>query len=107
MLYEVENIFTDDTDINIVKSWLCGASSGATWPILDRFLPRIEFKDWSFDEIEVDVDDIIGPCLYLKVDDPDLDSKAKRIVDRLDALIADINAEPSRFFEKAGKVEES
>lgn len=29
---DCSNIFTEDTDINIIKSWLIGCSDGQTYP---------------------------------------------------------------------------
>ena len=101
------NIFTEDTDLNIAKSWLTGSTNGGTWSITARFLPRITAKDWRYEAIEMQVDEVIGACPYWKVDDIRLEPRAKKMVDGLNALIEDINAHPEKYFGKPeGKVEE-
>ena len=36
------NIFTEDNDFNICKSWLCGATDGATFSIGDWWWKKID-----------------------------------------------------------------
>ena len=93
------NIFTEDTDLNIVKSWLCNATDGQTYPF-DRFAKRITCPQagFRFDEIEGLWDDIIGYKHDYKVDDPALEGEAEALLKRLNEFIDDVNANPDKYF---------
>ena len=93
---EFKNLWSKDTDVNVIASWLVGMSDGGTYPINDRFLWRIK-ADVKFDDIEEKWDEAIGPCLYLSVDDATLFPTAKRVCDNLYALIEDVNAHPEKY----------
>ncbi len=111
------NIFKEDTDINIVKSWLVGSTDGAPYSIKDRYLKLITNTHivdftltkypstkpvyrYDFHEIEDEWDAIVG-CKYdFSVDDPELDEVAERIDKELKELIANINQHPERYFEE-------
>lgn len=98
---DTSNIFTEDTDLNIVKSWLCNATDGQTYSICDRFLPRIKVPEelvWDFCDIETEWDDIIGWKHDYKVDDPEMEKKAVEILDSINAFIKKVNAKPQKYF---------
>lgn len=92
------NIFTEDTDINIIKSWLVGCSDGQTYPINDRFLPRINGFDINFDCIEEAWDNIIGWKHDYKVDDPKLSEVANDILKNINEFIENVNKDPQKYF---------
>ena len=91
------NIFSEDTDINIIKSWLIGCSDGQTYPICDRFLPRIKFE-FDFDRIEEQWDNIIGFKYDYKIDDPNLDKVANDMLKKLNEFIENVNKDPQKYF---------
>ena len=93
---DCSNIFTEDTDINIIKSWLIGCSDGQTYPINDRFLPRIKFE-FDFDRIEEQWDNIIGYKCDYKIDDPNLDKVANDMLKNLNEFIENVNKDPKKF----------
>lgn len=92
------NIFSEDTDINIIKSWLVGCSDGQTYPIIDRFLPRIKLLNMDFDNIEEAWDDIIGWKYDYKIDDPKLNDVANDILKNLNEFIDTVNKDPQKYF---------
>ena len=61
---EIINLWKEDSDYNVVKTWLVGGTGGQTFSILDRFIPRIKVDDtmfvYDFGDIEQEVDEIIG-----------------------------------------------
>lgn len=89
------NIFTEDTDLNIVKSWLCNSTDGQTYPF-DRFVMRIKCP-WV-DLIEEKWEAIIGNKHDYKVDDPALEGEAEALLKRLNEFIDDVNANPDKYF---------
>ena len=98
---DTPNIFTEDTDLNIVKSWLCGSTDGQTYSVNDRFLPRIKIPEgleWDFCGIETEWDEIIGLKHDYKVDDPELEKKAEETLANIYAFIKKVNAEPQKYF---------
>lgn len=102
MQEEIGNLWTENTDENIVRTWLAGMSCGATWPICEQFLDRIKDKRLfgNFDCIESEWDEIIGPCLYCKLDDPRMEKRVGEIVKGLNDFIDRINANPDKYFPK-------
>ena len=92
------NIFSEDTDINIIKSWLIGCSDGQTYPINDRFLPRIKCLKFNFDRIEEQWDNIIGFKTDYKIDDPNLDKVANDILKNINEFIDNMNKDPQKYF---------
>ena len=100
MIGEVKNLWMEDTDENIVRSWLAGASDGATWPICDHFLKRIQTDKLNgrFDCIEGEWDEIIGPCYRYKLDDPNMEKRVAEIVKGLNDFINRINENPDKYF---------
>lgn len=96
----ISNLWKKDNDMNIVKSWLIGITDGDTHPINEWFLPKIDTGDYKFDfsKIEERWDECIGYCGYLHIDSDSLESWAKRIVTKLNNFIAEINANPGKFF---------
>ena len=92
------NIFTEDTDINIIKSWLIGCSDGQTYPINDRFLPRIKCLEFNFDRIEEQWNNIIGYKYDYKIDDPNLEKVANDMLKNLNEFIDNVNKDPQKYF---------
>lgn len=97
----ITNFWREDTDENIVRSWLLGGTDGQTYPLNDRFLPRIHVPDsvvYDFGDIESEWDDIIGWKYDYKIDDPELEAKTNEIVKKLNLFIANINEHPADYF---------
>lgn len=95
---DTPNIFTEDTDLNIIKSWLCDSTDGQTYSINDRFLPRIKIPDeleWDFGG---DWDEIIGWKHDYKVDDPEMQKRAEEMLRDINAFIRKVNANPQGYF---------
>lgn len=95
------NLFTEDTDLNIVKSWLCNATDGQKYPF-ERLAARITVPQVRvgnrFDEIERLWDARIGGKHDYKVDDPVLEETAKALLRRLNEFVEEVNANPDKFF---------
>lgn len=103
MFGEIENLWSEDTDENIVRTWLTGTTDGQTYPINNRFLTKLtgkakEMEAYNFHFIEGEWDDIIGPCDHLKLDDPVIEKRTKEIVEGLNNFIGRINANPEKYF---------
>jgi hypothetical protein len=100
MFDTIANLWSEDTDENIVKSWLVGITDGQTWNINEHFLKKITTPEleMNFDCIEAKWDDIIGYKHDWKLDEEGLNDEVKRIVNELNELIADINANPNKYF---------
>ena len=92
------NIFSEDTDINIIKSWLVGSSNGQTYPINDRFLPRIKGLEFNFERIEEQWDNIIGYKCDYKIDDPNLEKVASDMLKNINEFIENVNKDPQKYF---------
>ena len=92
------NIFSEDTDINIIKSWLIGCSDGQTYPINDRFLPRIKGLEFNFDRIKEQWDNIIGYKYDYKIDDPNLEKVANDMLKNINEFIEKANRDPQKYF---------
>ena len=109
MCGDITNLWKEDTDANVVKTWLLGVNDGQTYPILERFLPRIKIDEdkyiYDFCDIEGDIDEAIGWKHDYKLDDAELDKAAEKIVDELTALVAKINANPKNYFSCRNSVE--
>lgn len=122
---DTANIFTDETDFNICKSWLCGSTDGATYSLSDCFgwkiierpdgVPQNAYNNlvegcFCTQEWE----DAVGYKHDYKVDDPNLDLQAARMVKRIDAYIKKLNEKirslenekPKSYCEKLGYDEE-
>ena len=98
---DTPNIFKDDTDLNIVKSWLCNSTDGQTYSINGRFLPRIKIPeglDWDFCDIDAEWNEIIGWKHDYKVDDPEMEEAAKSLLADIEAFIAKVNSNPQKYF---------
>ena len=104
---DTPNIFKEDTDFNICKSWLCGSTDGQTYSISDHFGPKMRRPDgmdekewWNLTEgfFNWQVwEDTIGWKHDYKVDDPEVDIAAQKMVEGLNDLIAKVNENP-RFW---------
>ena len=70
-----------------------------TYPF-DRFAKRIICPQakFRFYEIEKEWNEAIGDKHDFKVDDPALDEAAEAMLNRLTALIEDVNANPDKYF---------
>ena len=92
------NIFTENTDINIIKSWLIGCYNGQTDPINDRFILRIKCSWFNFDRIEEQLNNIIGYKCDYKIDDPNLEKVANDILNNINEFIENVNKDPKKCF---------
>lgn len=101
---DVINMFTEDSEINYLKTWLCGGSGGQTYPIHDKIfdinVDEIMRRGFAYDfcDIEMQFDNALGFKHDYKVDDKELDSVANDILNRLHSLSKDINENPSKYF---------
>ena len=94
---DCSSISTEDTDINIIKSGLIGCSDGQTYPINDRFLPRIKHTELILERFEDLSDNIIG-CKYdYKIDDPNLEKVANDILNNINEFIDTVNKDPPKI----------
>lgn len=102
MYDDIVNLWIEDSDLNIVTTWLVGGTSGQTYSILDRFLPRIKIDEdkyiYDFCDIETEVNEIIGYKYDYKLDDLELIPRAREIVDGLNAFVEKVNAHPENYF---------
>ena len=102
MYDDIVNLWKEDSDFNIVRTWLVGGTSGQTYSILDRFLPKLKIDetkyDYDFANIEAEIDEIIGSDHDYKVDDERCTARAWQIVNSLDKFIEKVNANPERYF---------
>ena len=74
----IVNVFSEDSDINVIKSWLIGSTDGQTYSLSDRFLPRIKGHEFQFDCIDGEWNDI-------------------------NKFIDDVNANPEKYFGRKTK----
>lgn len=93
------NLFTEDNDFNICKSWLCDSTGGQTYSLSDWFGKKLVPcpEEFFCNELEgcfcsQEWEDAIGyeHAVY-KVDDPKVDEVAQSMADRLNAYIAKLN----------------
>ena len=109
---DIANIFTGDTDFNICKSWLCDSTDGQTYSISGHFGKKMRRPD-GMDETEwwnliegffnwQVWEDTIGWKHDYKVDDPEVDAAAQKMVDGLNDLINKLNENP-RFWHDEDK----
>ena len=101
---DIANLFKDDTDLNICKSWLCGSTDGAIWSLNDWFGKKMaapdgmseeEFFDKTYDFFECSLwQETIGWNHDYKIDDYGLDAIAQKMADGLNALICRVNNDP-------------
>ena len=94
---EIVNLWNENTDLNIVKTWLLGTTDGQTYPIIDRWAPKFHTPGFLCLDGLAEFDDIIGYKYDWKLDDPNLDAEAERIVRELDAFIEKVNAHPELY----------
>lgn len=99
---DIVNLWNEDSDFNVVRTWLVGGTGGQTYSIFDRFLQKIKIDEdkfqYDFCDIEVSIDEIIGWKHDYKLDDPSLDSCAWKIVNELDEFIKNVNENPEKYF---------
>jgi hypothetical protein len=105
MMDDIENFWSEDSDLNIVMTWLMNGTGGQTYSILDQFLPRIRIDEtkyvYDFADIEGQFDEIIGPDHHFKIDDPELPKRAHSIVNGLNEIVRKINERPQDYFTEA------
>lgn len=112
---DTPNIFKEDTDFNICKSWLCGSTDGQTYSVSDHFGQKLRRPEnmteaeW-LDKTEgvfnwQEWEDTIGWKHDYKVDDPEVDIAAQKMVDGLNALIDKLNADPGYWQDKTQTVD--
>ena len=99
----IVNVFAEDSDINVIKSWLIGSTDGQTYSISDRFLPRINGHEFQFDCIDGEWNDIIGYKHDYKIGDPELDKEANRMLNDINEFIKNVNENPEKYFGKNTK----
>ena len=99
---DTPNIYMEDTDLNIIKSWLCGSTDGQTYSLCERFLPRLTDPRAKFNTCCLwgKWDEVIGYRHDFKVDDPALQAEAEAMLKRIEDFIAEVNADPDKFFPK-------
>ena len=102
------NLFTEDNDFNICKSWICGSTDGATWSLSEWFSKKVAECPVGVDRVKYDCEtDGIFSCeeweeavgwdydffriFHLKVDDPKVDAVALAMVIRLNAYVEKVN----------------
>ena len=120
------NIFREDTDFNICKSWLCGSTDGATYSLSDWFWTKVakcpeNISRAKFEDViencfcTQEWEDAVGYKHDYAVDDPEVDAEATEMVVRLNKYIEGLNekirnlgknpepvAEPKTYCEKIG-----
>jgi hypothetical protein len=105
MDYEIEKLWGEDTDLNVVKTWLLNGTFGGTHTVVDRFLSKLKVDETKYDydycDIEMPIDEIIGYKHDYKLDDPELEVRAKEIVDGLTKFVREVNANPGKYFSPA------
>lgn len=96
------NLFTEDNDFNICKSWLCGSTDGATWSLSAWFYKKITECPVGVDRVKYDCEtscifsceeweEAVGWEHDYKVDDPQVDAEAQAMANRLNAYIDKLN----------------
>lgn len=96
------NLFTEDNDFNICKSWLCGSTDGATWSLSEWFNKKVAECPVGVDPVKYDCEmdgifsceeweEAVGWKIGYKVDDPKVDEEAQAMADRLNAYIDKLN----------------
>lgn len=96
------NLFTEDNDFNICKSWLCGSTDGATWSLSEWFNKKVAECPVGVDSVKYDCEtdgifsceeweEAVGWNHDYKVDDPKVDEEAQAMADRLNAYVEKVN----------------
>ena len=114
---DTANIFTEDTDFNICKSWLCGSTDGQTYSISDHFGKKLHCPDgmdekewWNLTEgfFNWQVwEDTVGWKHDYKVDDPEVDIAAQKMADGLNDLINKVNENPRFWHDEDRPIEDT
>lgn len=97
------NLFKEDNDFNICKSWLCNSTEGQTYSLSDWFGNKIH--PCPTDALAVEYDNIIGGCFNtqewedaigfrhdFKVDGEYTDKETEKMVSRINDYIDRLNA---------------
>lgn len=98
---DIPNLWNEDTDENIVRSWLLGSTDGQTYSINNHFLPKIKtpLLYGNFDCIEAEWDEIIGGVCYgMHIGDPAFEKRVEEVVTGLNDFIKRINENPTKYF---------
>lgn len=93
----IVNIFSEDSDINVIKSWLVGSTLGQTYSLSDRFLPRIKSPEVDINFSDAEWNDIIGYKYDYKIGDPELEKEANRMLNDINDFIDRINSNPEKY----------
>jgi hypothetical protein len=106
MYDDIENLWSEDSAVNVVKTWLVGGTSGQTYTVTDLFLPKLKVDETKYVvdycDIESKIDEIIGYKHDYKLDDPELPVRAQEIISGLEEFIEKVNANPERYFSRRG-----
>ena len=92
------NLFTEDNDFNICKSWLCGSTDGATWSLSEWYNKKVAECPVGVDRVKYDCEtdgifsceeweEAVGWKYDYKVDDPNVDAVALAMAMRLNVYI--------------------
>lgn len=100
---DIANLFMEDTDFNICKSWLCNSTDGQTYSLSDWFGRKIH--PCPVDVLSSDYENVLENCFAsdewedsigyfhdFKVDSKTTDIEAKKMANRLNAYIGKLNA---------------
>lgn len=102
MCDDIENLWSEDSAVNVVKTWLVGGTSGQTYTVTILFLPKLKVDETKYVvdycDIEPQIDEIIGYKHDYKLDDPELPVRAQEIISGLEEFIQKVNANPERYF---------
>lgn len=110
---DTPNLFMEDTDFNICKSWLCNSTDGGTYSINDHFegkmkcpanMSQDKFFQQTVDFFETyEWNKAIGYKHDYKIDDPEVDKVANKMVKELNALIDRLKEDPDyRYWDDFG-----
>lgn len=108
------NLFMEDNDFNICKSWLCDSTDGQTYSLSDWFGGKLHDcpadcpKELYWDEIITgcfnteEWEDAIGWRHDYMVDDPKVDEEAQAMADKLNAYIGKLNRQIENLKKEKG-----
>ena len=103
------NLFTEDNDFNICKSWLCDSTGGQTYSLSDWFGKKLVPcpAEFLWNELEgcfcsQEWEDSIGYKHDYKVDDPKVDEEAQAMADRINAYIGKLNRQIENLKKEKG-----
>lgn len=110
---DINNLFREDNDFNICKSWLCGSTDGDTYSISAWFEKKLPARPDGVSESKYEEvvpydlfysgrwEDSIGYKHDYKVDDPKVDDEARKMAKNLNEIIDEIKAKVAKLAEEA------